>query len=533
MSGRDRATPVAATAPKELRRIVGASVVGAVAEYYDFFIYGTASALAFNKVFFPEVDPAVGTLAAFSTYAVGFFARPLGGLVWGVIGDRIGRKRALVFTLQLTGLGTFAVGLLPTYHQIGIWAAVILVLVRLIQGFGVGGEQGGAALLTAEAAPPGRRGFFASFVQLGSPAAYLIPTGLFALLTSELSDAAFLSWGWRVPFLLSSLVVIFGLVIRLRVNESATCQAAKKTQAATVSPLKLLMRDHRREVVGGLFTKFVEAAVFPFYTVFLVTYAKDQGVDTQMVLNSVLIAVGAELIAIPLLGRLTDRVGRRPVYLAAAVLNLILVVPAFLLFADESVAGTPSMSRITPGRVFWEPQMPGSNAAERAAVYDAMNDTIANLILQSRADRPRRFRQRRELCGAPGRPLVEAVSRLRNRKDRRDGRLIEWLPQHRPPFGPDPRGTGDYGHDNLIAARTPRRSSPGQLGTVDARRSARRFFLSPDGLDMPHSESAAGTASLVGHDLAALVFHQWPITSIFMSRAPGSIRAPSAGLSRL
>lgn len=338
MSGLDRVSPVVATPRKELRRIVGASVIGTVAEYYDFFIYGTASALAFNKVFFPEVDPAVGTLAAFSTYAVGFFARPLGGLVWGVVGDRIGRKRALVFTLLLTGLGTFAVGLLPTYDEIGIWAAVILVLVRLVQGFGVGGEQGGAALLTAEAAPPGRRGFYASFVQLGSPAAYLIPTGLFALLTSQLSDDAFLAWGWRVPFLLSALVVIFGLVIRLRVSESATFQAARKTQAARTSPLKLLMRDNRREIVGGLFTKFVEAAVFPFYTVFLVTYAKDQGVDTGMVLNAVLIAVGAELVAIPLLGRLTDRVGRRPVYLAAAVLNLILVVPAFRAIQTGNMA---------------------------------------------------------------------------------------------------------------------------------------------------------------------------------------------------
>ena len=155
--------PSAPTTPGDLRRTVAASVIGTIAEYYDFFIYGTASALAFNEIFFPETEPLVGTLAAFATYAVGFFARPLGGLVWGHVGDRIGRKRALVFTLLLTGLGTFAVGIMPTYEQIGIWAAVILVIVRLIQGFGVGGEQGGAVLLTAEAAPPHRRGFWASF----------------------------------------------------------------------------------------------------------------------------------------------------------------------------------------------------------------------------------------------------------------------------------------------------------------------------------------------------------------------------------
>jgi MFS family permease len=194
-------------------------------------------------------------------------------------------------------------------------------------------------LLTAEAAPSGKRGFLASFVQLGSPAAYLIPTGLFALLTTQLSEEAFLSWGWRVPFLLSILVVAIGLFIRLKVNESETFQEAKKQQSAhQTAPLKLLAREHKRELFGGLFTKFVEAAVFPFYTVFLVTYAKEHGVDEGLVLNSVLIAIGCELLAIPLLGRLTDRVGRKPVYFAAAVLNLVLVIPAFKAIETGNMA---------------------------------------------------------------------------------------------------------------------------------------------------------------------------------------------------
>ncbi|MEU7692247.1 MHS family MFS transporter [Microbispora hainanensis] len=327
-----------AVAPRDLRRTVGASVVGTVAEYYDFFIYGTASALAFNKIFFPEVDPAVGTLAAFSTYAVGFFARPLGGLVWGHIGDRIGRKRALVSTLLLTGLGTFAIGLLPTYQQIGMWATAILVLVRLVQGFGVGGEQGGAVLLTMEAAPPARRGWYASFVQLGSPAAYLVPSALFAVLTGSLSEESFLSWGWRVPFLLSAVVVVIGLFVRLRIDESEVFKAARRKKQAESAPLPLLMRNHRKEVFGGLFTKFVEAAVFPFYTVFLVSYGKQHGVDDSMVLNAVIIAIVCELITIPLIGRLTDRIGRRPVYLAAAVLNLVLIVPAFKAIETGNMA---------------------------------------------------------------------------------------------------------------------------------------------------------------------------------------------------
>ncbi|MGP4016364.1 MFS transporter [Saccharopolyspora sp. 5N708] len=315
---------------KQLRRTVIASVIGTIAEYYDFFIYGTASALVFNKVFFPEVDPLVGTLAAFSTYAVGFFARPLGGLVWGHVGDRLGRQKTLVYTLLLTGLGTFAVGLMPTYQQIGLWAAVILVLVRLIQGFGVGGEQGGALLLTAEAAPPGKRGFYASFVQMGSPAAYLIPTVLFAILEAQLPEDAFVSWGWRIPFLLSAVVVVIGLYIRLRVPESETFRAVKQQQEPQQAPVKMLLRQHRREVFGGMLAKFVEAAVFPFYTVFLVSYAKAQNVDSSIVLDAVIIAIIVELILLPLWGRLTDRIGRRTTYLGAAVLNLVLVVPAFL-----------------------------------------------------------------------------------------------------------------------------------------------------------------------------------------------------------
>ncbi|GAB2476531.1 MFS transporter [Xylanimonas ulmi] len=322
--------------PRDLRRTVAASVVGTIAEYYDFFIYGTASALVFGKIFFPEVDPVVGTLAAFSTYAVGFFARPLGGLVWGHVGDKLGRKRALVFTLLLTGLGTFAVGLMPTYDQIGIWAAVLLVAVRLVQGFGVGGEQGGAVLLTAEAAPQRRRGFYASLVQLGSPAAYLVPTVLFATLEGALSEDQFLSWGWRVPFLLSALVVVIGLWIRSQIDESATFKAARARRSESGSPLTHLLRTQRRVLVGGFFAKFVEAAVFPFYTAFLVAYATFNDVDDQVILKAVIVGIVAELIMLPLWGRLTDTVGRRPVMLALAILNFLLVIPGFLAVQTEN-----------------------------------------------------------------------------------------------------------------------------------------------------------------------------------------------------
>jgi MHS family shikimate/dehydroshikimate transporter-like MFS transporter len=319
---------------KKVRRTAAASFIGTMAEYYDFFIYGTASALVFNKIFFPEIDPLLGTLAAFSTYAVGFFARPLGGIVWGIIGDRIGRKKALVYTLLITGLGTFAIGLLPTYETIGLWAAVILVVVRLLQGFGVGGEQGGAVLLTAEAAPPNRRGFFASLVQLGSPAAYLVPSALFAFLTTQLSQEQFLLWGWRVPFLLSIVVVAVGLYIRLRVDESETFKAVKENAASQQAPIKVIFKKSRREVLLGMGSKFVEAAVFPFYTVFLVAYSKHLGNDSAFVLQAIIIAIVAELIMIPVWGHLTDRFGRKKIFLGVAVLNLFLIWPAFNAIAS-------------------------------------------------------------------------------------------------------------------------------------------------------------------------------------------------------
>ncbi|HEY1699355.1 MAG TPA: MFS transporter [Trebonia sp.] len=314
-----------------LGRIIATSTIGTVAEYYDFFIYGTASALVFNKVFFPTLNPAIGTLAAFSTYAVGFFARPLGGLVWGHVGDRVGRKRALVFTLLLTGLGTVAVGLLPGYARIGAASPVLLVLIRLIQGFGVGGEQGGAVLLTAEAAPPNHRGFLSSFVQLGSPGAYLVPTALFALLDGSLPSAQFLSWGWRIPFLASVIIIIVGLYLRLGVTESATFRALQAEGAASRTPLRTLITQHPREVIAGTLAKFVEAGVFPFYTVFLATYAARQGVSSSMVLDAVISGIIAELILLPVIGWLTDRVGRKPVFWSAAVLNLVLIVPSFLI----------------------------------------------------------------------------------------------------------------------------------------------------------------------------------------------------------
>ena len=219
-----------------LRRVAFASTIGTAAEYYDFFVYGTAAVLVFGQKFFPSADPLIGTLAAFATYAVGFLARPLGGIVFGHFGDRVGRKKALIVTILIVGLGTFVIGLLPDYQSIGIWAPIALIVIRVLQGFGVGGEQAGAVLLTAEYAPPARRGFFASLVQLGAPAGFLIPSGLFALLSATLTQAQLLDWGWRIPFLASALLVAVGLYIRLRTEESPIFATIQRTKAVASRP---------------------------------------------------------------------------------------------------------------------------------------------------------------------------------------------------------------------------------------------------------------------------------------------------------
>jgi MFS family permease len=227
---------------------------------------------------------------------------------------------------------------MPTYQQIGFVAPAILVLVRLIQGFGVGGEQGGAVLLTSEAAPPTRRGFFASFVQLGSPVAYLVPTSLFAVLSNSLSEEAFLSWGWRVPFWISLLVIVVGLYIRVKVPESETFRKAKASHSLAKHPFRTLFANNRRELIGGFFAKWVEAAAFPFYTAFLLFYGQHIGVDKQLVLDAIIIAIVAEIIMLTIWGFVTDKVGRRPVFLGCAILNLVLIVPGFLAIQTGNLA---------------------------------------------------------------------------------------------------------------------------------------------------------------------------------------------------
>ncbi|HEU0134997.1 MAG TPA: MFS transporter, partial [Allosphingosinicella sp.] len=238
--------------PRRLRQVVAASMIGTTIEWYDFFLYGSAAALVFNKLFFPSYDPFVGTLLAFATYAVGFAARPLGGIVFGHFGDRIGRKRLLMLSLVLMGVATVLIGLLPTYAQIGIWAPAGLVLLRLVQGFAVGGEWGGAVLMAAEHGDAGRRGFWASWPQAGVAAGSLLSAGVLALVAALQTEADFLAWGWRIPFLLSAVLVVVGWYIRNRVAESPLFeQALGEAESPPEFPAIDVLRERPWAIVLG------------------------------------------------------------------------------------------------------------------------------------------------------------------------------------------------------------------------------------------------------------------------------------------
>ncbi|NDL63338.1 MFS transporter [Acerihabitans arboris] len=319
-----------------IRRVASASAIGTAAEYYDFFAYGTAAVLFFGHLFFPSTDPLISTLAAFATYAVGFLARPIGGIVFGHIGDKVGRKKALVITILIVGLGTFCIGLLPTYEKIGVWAPVLLILIRILQGFGVGGEQAGAVLMTAEYSQPARRGFFASWVQIGAPLGFLLPLALFAALNATLSPAQMMDFGWRIPFLLSLLLVVVGLFIRLRIDESPVFAKIRATKAMESRPVVEVIRDYPGIVVKGVCAKLIEACVFAMFTVIVLAYVKVNNLDTNLLMETMIVAVALEILAIPLMGHLSDRVGRKPIYMAGALLQVIMIVPFFLAINHDS-----------------------------------------------------------------------------------------------------------------------------------------------------------------------------------------------------
>lgn len=315
----------------EAKRVVFASAIGTVIEWYDFLIYGTAAALVFNKLFFPADDPLLGTLAALGSAAVGFFARPFGGAFFGFLGDKVGRKSMLLLTLVIMGLGTFAIGLLPTYAQIGIWAPILLVTLRIVQGIGLGGEWGGAALMVLEHAPQHRRGFCGSLVQVGFPIGLILSAAVFAAV-SKLPEEEFLSWGWRIPFLSSIVLVALGTFIRLRVSESPVFLEMKARKEIARNPFAEAVFKQPRTFLTAVGLKLCEVSWVYLLTVFMVVYAtKNLGLSKSMMLDAIMIAAAVEIVTIPLFGYLSDIVGRRPFYFAGTLFTIGFAFPLFWL----------------------------------------------------------------------------------------------------------------------------------------------------------------------------------------------------------
>ena len=356
-------------------RIVAASLIGTTIEWYDFFLYGSAAALVFNTLFFPAADPLVGTLIAFITYASGFAARPLGGVVFGHFGDKIGRKKLLVVSLLMMGGATFAMGLLPTYETIGVGAPVLLTVLRLVQGFALGGEWGGAVLIVSEHGGDKHRGFWASWPQAGAPGGNLLATGVLALLAAFQSEAAFQSWGWRVPFLLSGVLVLIGLWIRVSVSESPVFLAAQaRAEAAAAqgvkekAPVVEVFRRSWREVLSAIGTRFGENISYYILTSFLLVYVTVHlELPKSTALNAVLIGSAVHFVTIPLWGALSDRVGRRPVTLIGSV---GMAVWAFAFFGLVDSESFPVITLAVTAGLLLHGAMYGPQAAFISEMFD-------------------------------------------------------------------------------------------------------------------------------------------------------------------
>ena len=322
-------------------RVATASLIGTSIEWYDFFIYGTCAALIFPKLFFSNLSPTMAAVVSFMTYAVGFFARPMGALLFGHYGDKIGRKKMLTLSLLLMGGATVAIGLLPTYETAGIFGAVMLLILRILQGFAVGGEWGSAVVMAVEHSPPNRKGLFGSFVQMGVPIGLLLSTAVFTTVSTVLTDAQLMDWGWRIPFLASALMILVGTYIRNRLEESPEFILAKREQQSTVierAPIAEVFSTHWRLVllIGGMRT--MQNTMFNVLTVFLLSYiAKTLGMPKSVGLNALLIASAVGALCVPFWGHMTDVFGRKKVALLGSFCATLWVLPLFNLVGTQDV----------------------------------------------------------------------------------------------------------------------------------------------------------------------------------------------------
>lgn len=319
-----------------LGRVVTAALIGATIEWYDFFLYGVVAGIVLNKLYFPADDPLVSTLLAYATFAVGFVARPLGGVVFGHFGDRIGRKSMLVITLMLMGVATFLIGLVPTYAQIGVAAPVLLLLLRIVQGIGLGGEWGGAVLMAFEYAPPDKRGLYASIPQIGLALGLCMASGVVAGLSWGLSDEQFLTWGWRLAFLLSAVLVAVGAYIRLNVMETPEFSRVKETNREAAIPFVSMIRDFPGNVIAGMGARTIDGVFFNVFAVFSIGYLTG---TVKMPRTQALLGVTAAALllclTIPMAGWLSDRLGRTRVYAWGSLLTGFSAFPAFWVFLNS------------------------------------------------------------------------------------------------------------------------------------------------------------------------------------------------------
>lgn len=322
---------------KQMRRILIASLVGSSIEWFDYFLYGTVAALVFNQLFFVNEDPTIGLLLSYASFALAFFIRPFGGVIFSHIGDRIGRKKTLVITLSLMGVATFGMGLLPTYQAVGIWAPILLITLRLVQGLGIGGEWGGALLLAVEYAPAEKRGLFGAIPQMGVTIGMLLGTVALSIMTL-LPENAFMTWGWRLPFIFSALLVFFGLWIRKGIDETPSFKKVKESGEVPKLPIVETLKNYWREVLIAVGAKVVETAPFYIFSTFVVSYATSNlGFSRTATLTAVMIATIITTILIPFMGMLSDKVGRKKLFIGGTIGMALFAFPYFWLLQQKSV----------------------------------------------------------------------------------------------------------------------------------------------------------------------------------------------------
>ncbi|QYD67104.1 MHS family MFS transporter [Paraburkholderia edwinii] len=355
-----------------VRRVAFASVVGATVEWYDFFLYGVVAGIVFNKLYFPANDPLVSTMLAYSTFAVGFVTRPLGGVLFGHFGDRVGRKSALILTLVIMGISTAGVAFVPTYAQIGIWAPILLLSLRVLQGIGLGGEWGGAVLMAYEYAPPNKRGLYASLPQIGLSIGLCLAAGVVAGISRILPDADFFAWGWRIAFGASLLLVLIGLYIRLKVMETPEFLALKRNRREAKIPFVDMITRYRGTVVLGMGARYIDGVFFNVFAVFSIGYLTQHvSMSRTDALLGVMIAAVVMCFFIPLFGRMSDQLGRARVYRWGSLICGLSVLPAFWLI--ESHAGNTLViwaAIVVPFGIFYA-MVYGPEAALFAELFDA------------------------------------------------------------------------------------------------------------------------------------------------------------------